>query len=35
MTILCWETLKDDIQNGALASVITITLVCLAIILFL
>jgi hypothetical protein len=35
MRILCWETLKDDIQNGALASVIIIAVVCLAIILFL
>ena len=34
MRILCWGTLKDDIKNGALASVITIALVCLAIILF-
>ena len=35
MRTLCWETLKDDIQNGALASVIIIAVVCLAIILFL
>ncbi len=29
-----WETLTDDLKNGALISVIAIVLVCLAIILF-
>ncbi|MGO9121125.1 MAG: hypothetical protein ACLQPD_26370 [Desulfomonilaceae bacterium] len=29
-----WETLNDDLKNGALGSVIIIALVCLAIILF-
>jgi hypothetical protein len=29
-----WETLNDDLNNGALSSVIIIALVCLAIILF-
>jgi hypothetical protein len=34
MKVHNWKTLNDDLRNGALISVITIVLVCLAIIMF-